>query len=91
MAYITRSLLAVAGLLVLSQGQAQATEYPYCLNHVEAFGGGIERCDYTTMAQCQMSSAGVGGSCYANWRLALNRAQGRDTGPSDAPRKRIRQ
>lgn len=88
MAYVTRSLLAAAGLLVLSQGQAAATEYPYCMTSVEAFGGGVERCDYTTMEQCRMSASGVSGSCAPNWRFGLNRAQGANMVDPGAPRKR---
>ena len=87
MAYMKRSLLAFAGLLALSQGPAQATEYPYCMFHVEAFGGGIERCDYMTMDQCRMSASGLNGTCTSNWRLALNRSHYPDT---VQPRKRLR-
>jgi hypothetical protein len=90
MAYMKRSLLAFAGLLALSQGPAQATEYPYCMFHVEAFGGGIERCDYMTMDQCRMSASGLNGSCTSNWRLALNRGH-QNEDMSQPPRRRIRQ
>jgi hypothetical protein len=90
MNYIKRTLLAFVGLLALSQGPAQATEYPYCLFHVEAFGGGIEQCDFTTMDQCRMSASGLGGSCTTNWRLALNRSEQQQT-MSQPPRKRIHQ
>lgn len=85
--YIKRSLLAFAGLLALSQGQAQATEYPYCLTQVEAFGGGVERCDYTSMEQCRLSASGLNGSCAPNWRLAYNRSQNPDM--YQPPRRRV--
>lgn len=89
MAYMKRSLLAFAGLLALSQGPAQATEYPYCMFQVEAFGGGVERCDYSSMEQCQMSASGMNGSCTRNWRVASNRMQGPDM--VQPPRTRNRQ
>lgn len=68
-----RILLAFAGLVLLGQAPAQATEYPYCLTYVEGWAGTIERCDYSTMAQCQASSGGLNGTCAPNWRLSFNR------------------
>lgn len=66
-------LLAFAGLVLLGQAPAKATEYPYCLTYVEGWAGTIERCDYSTMAQCQASSGGLNGTCAPNWRLSFNR------------------
>ncbi|MCC6494387.1 MAG: DUF3551 domain-containing protein [Pirellulales bacterium] len=64
-------LLALAGLMiVVGAGPAQAVEYPYCMTHVESWAGAIERCDFSTMAQCQASAAGLNGSCEPNRRLA---------------------
>lgn len=85
----TRTLLALAGLLALGHGTAQATEYPYCLTYVEGWSGAIERCDYSTMAQCQASAPGISGTCAANWRLAW-RNQNPEVTERDAPRKRVR-
>lgn len=86
----TRTLLALAGLLALSHGTAQAAEYPYCLTYTEGWSGTIERCDYSTMAQCQASGQGLNGTCAANWRLAQNRSQAPDVTEPGAPRKRTR-
>ncbi len=86
----TRTLMALAGLMVLGHGTAQATEYPYCMTYVEGWSGAIERCDYSTMAQCQASTQGLSGSCAANWRLAWNRSQNPDVTEPGAPRKRTR-
>lgn len=66
-------LLALAGLFLFGSAPARATEYPYCMTYVEGWSGAIERCDFSTMAQCQASSAGLGGSCAPNWRLAYSR------------------
>ena len=66
-------LLALAGLFLLGSAPAQAVEYPYCMTYVEGWSGAIERCDFATMAQCQASAGGLGGSCAPNWRLAYSR------------------
>jgi hypothetical protein len=89
MGHATRTLLALAGLLMLSPQAAQATEYPYCLTYVEGWSGMIERCDYSTMAQCQASAQGLSGSCAANWRLAWNRSQKPEAVEPAARKKRI--
>lgn len=86
----TRTLLALAGLLALNPGTAQATEYPYCLTFIESWAGSIERCDYSTIAQCEASAQGLSGSCAANWRLAWNRSQTPDVVEPAARTKRIR-
>jgi hypothetical protein len=78
----------LAGFLVLSHGTAQATDYPYCMTYVEGWSGAIERCDYSTMAQCQASAQGLNGSCAPNWRLAWNRNQNPPVIAPDASRKR---
>ncbi|MGL5167425.1 MAG: DUF3551 domain-containing protein [Afipia sp.] len=90
MVKITQTLMVLAGLLALSHGTAQATEYPYCLTYTEGWSGAIERCEYATMAQCQASGQGLNGTCAANWRLALNRGQNPDAAEPAAPRKRTR-
>ena len=73
MTYSHRALLALAGLVFLGQNPARATEYPYCMTYVEGWSGAIERCDFTTMAQCQASTGGLNGTCAPNWRLAYSR------------------
>jgi len=88
MGNMTRILMTLAGLLVLSHGTAQATEYPYCLTYTAGWSGAIEQCDYSTMAQCQASGLGLNGTCAANWRLALNRSQTPDVAEPAAPKKR---
>lgn len=73
-----RMMPVLAGLLALSSAPAQAIDYPYCLTYVEGWSGAIERCDFSTLAQCQASSAGLGGSCAPNWRLAQHRGYSPD-------------
>lgn len=68
-----RVLVTLAGFVLLGSFPAKATEYPYCMTHAEGWSGLIERCDYSTMAQCQASAGGLGGSCAPNWRLAYTR------------------
>jgi hypothetical protein len=55
----------VAGLLFAwATAAAQGRDYPFC-----AYGSKSSesmRCDYSTLAQCQASIAGDGGSCIAN-------------------------
>ncbi len=82
--------MASAGLLALSHGTARATEYPYCMTYVSGWSGAIERCDYSTMAQCQASASGLNGSCNPNWRLAWNKNQSSPVTDPDAPKKRVR-
>ncbi|MEW6769082.1 MAG: DUF3551 domain-containing protein [Pseudomonadota bacterium] len=67
--FATASLLA-APALVTSATRAEAIQYPVCLSYVEGWSGVVERCEYTTMQQCQMSASGLNGSCYDNWRYA---------------------
>jgi hypothetical protein len=90
MGHATRTLLALAGLLMLTPQAARATEYPYCLTYVEGWSGMIERCDYSTMAQCQVSAQGLAGSCTANWRLGWRGSQSPDAVEPAVRRKRIR-
>ena len=66
----SRMLLALAGLMMIGHEPARAIDYPYCMTHVESWAGAIERCDFSTMAQCQASAAGLNGSCAPNYRAA---------------------
>lgn len=90
MGKITWTLAVLAGALALSHGTAQATEYPYCMTYVEGWTGAIERCDFSTMAQCQASAGGLNGSCAPNWRLGWNRSYDPAVTSQNVPRKRIR-
>ncbi|CAN5412298.1 hypothetical protein BH10PSE10_BH10PSE10_15640 [soil metagenome] len=85
----TRTLLALAGLAAAMPGTAQATQYPYCMSHVQGWAGMIELCDYTTMAQCQASALGLNGMCAPNWRLAWNHSQPVDAATPVVRKKRI--
>lgn len=70
------TIIAALGLWVTAS--ASARDYPFC-----AYGGKTSegvRCDYSTLAQCQASTAGGGGSCIGNPRVAQPRAQ--DAGPA---------
>lgn len=90
MSKATQTLLAFAGLLALSQTPAHATEYPYCMTYVEGWSGAIERCDFSTLAQCQASASGLNGSCTTNWRFAQNRRDSPDIIPQDPATRRSR-
>lgn len=68
MSNASRMLPALAGLMIIGSTAAQAVEYPYCLTYVEGWSGAIERCDFSTLAQCQASAAGLNGSCAPNRR-----------------------
>lgn len=66
----SRMLLALAGLMMIGHEPARAIDYPYCMTHVDSWAGTIERCDFSTMAQCQASAMGLSGSCGPNYRAA---------------------
>jgi hypothetical protein len=72
-----------ASALVTMTSRAEAIEYPYCLSYIGGWSGMIERCEYTSMEQCQMSAQGLNGSCAANWRYAYGQPQ-----PVEQPIKR---
>jgi hypothetical protein len=73
---------AIATFLVASictAAQAQSRDYAFC-----AYGGKASegmRCDYATLAQCQASTAGGGGSCVANPRPGQGATTARDGAP----------
>lgn len=71
--------LAVLSTSMLFAARAEAIEYPYCVTTAEGRGGTIERCDFATMEQCQMTARVTNGICGANWRLELTR---RDSQPA---------
>lgn len=86
MNYPHRTLLALAGLLLVGQAPAHAIDYPYCMTYVQGWTGAIEQCDYSTMAQCQASTGGLSGTCAPNWRLLQNRSVYPDAVEPGAPR-----
>lgn len=49
----------------------------FCLKHYKDGGAVIWACDYYTLAQCQASSSGQGGSCVANPYSAFARLRAR--------------
>jgi hypothetical protein len=58
------SMVTILAALTLMAAAAHGRDYAFC-----AYGGKTSetmRCDYTTLAQCQASTAGAGGSCVAN-------------------------
>lgn len=69
--YITAAAVALAlPALGSFTNEARAEiDYPYCLSYVEGWGGLVERCDYSTLQQCQMSAGGLSGSCDTNRRM----------------------
>lgn len=67
--FAAASVLA-APALVTSATRAEAIQYPVCLSYVEGWSGIVERCEFTSIQQCQWSAQGLSGSCYANWRYA---------------------
>lgn len=67
--FATASILA-APALAGSATRAEAIQYPVCLSYVEGWSGIVERCEYTSIQQCQWSAQGLNGSCYNNWRYA---------------------
>jgi len=81
--YLRCGLLALAGYFLVGQVlPARAADYPYCMTYVEGWAGAIERCDFSTMAQCQASTGGLNGTCAPNWRLAYSRGGSLDPVPS---------
>lgn len=54
--------VALSGGLAVNSAQAQAREYPWCVNH-----RGAHECRYTTYQQCQLSASGWG-ICEMNTR-----------------------
>lgn len=72
---MTKTMMAAAVALALpalgsftTQARAEI-DYPYCLTYVEGWSGLVERCDFSTMQQCQMSAGGLNGSCEYNRRF----------------------
>ena len=64
------ALIAVAAsaFAAFSSPAKAAIDYPYCLTSIEGWSGAVERCDYSTLAQCRMSASGLNGSCDVNRR-----------------------
>lgn len=54
--------VALSGGLAANSAQAQAREYPWCVNH-----RGSQDCKYVSYQQCQLAASGWG-ICEANAR-----------------------
>jgi hypothetical protein len=70
------SIATILAASIWATAPAQGRDYPFC-----AYGGKTSegmRCDYTTLAQCQASTAGGGGSCIANPRADRGATTSRD-------------
>jgi hypothetical protein len=63
---VTRQLLS-AGVLLLGLGlsQAHADPYRWCAMYT-GDAGGASNCGFVTLAQCQATVSGIGGSCEPN-------------------------
>jgi hypothetical protein len=79
------AFLTVATFLAAAPAQAQTynPKYPVCLQTYH-IGGGIIKCDYDTLAQCNTTALGLGGQCIENPFFAGPR----DTAGPNYPRPR---
>jgi len=61
------AILTISTVLTVAQSQAQtySPNYPVCLQALSDNGGYIE-CGYTSLAQCNQSASGRGGTCFMN-------------------------
>jgi hypothetical protein len=61
------AFLTVVTFLAAAPAQAQTynPKYPVCLQTYH-IGGGIIKCDYDTLAQCNTTALGLGGQCIEN-------------------------
>jgi hypothetical protein len=72
-----RSIIALAALVTMASAVQLTTparaeiDYPVCRNNFGK-GGNYRRCDFTTLAQCQATASGIGGTCTMNPFYAAN-------------------
>jgi uncharacterized protein DUF3551 len=59
---------------------AQARDYPFCA-HGGKTSEGVS-CDFATLAQCQATTAGSGGSCIANPKVGRGAPRATDASPA---------
>ena len=66
-AALTFATLAAAAVLTATPLRAQTYDphYPFCLEGYAIEGGNID-CRFTSLAQCNQSTAGGGGQCVTN-------------------------
>ena len=64
------AVLAASGSIIANAPQAQAYDYPYCLQNRSV--GIPGDCSYQNYAQCMDSASGRGASCNVNPRAAFN-------------------
>ena len=67
MRFLALALLAIGTVSAAGQARAQTYDpaFPVC-RHVVEWGGSHEDCTYITLAQCQMSAAGLAAQCGLN-------------------------
>jgi hypothetical protein len=70
------SIATIIAASLWTTAQAQGRDYAFCAYGSKTSEG--MRCDYTSLAQCQASTAGGGGSCVANPRLGQGAVTPRD-------------
>ena len=60
-------ILTVSAVLMAAAARAQTYDprYPVCMQSY-AIGGSTIKCSYTTLAKCNTSAQGLGGSCMNN-------------------------
>jgi len=66
---MSKTLLAVvvaAFAATFFAGPANAEIYRWCAIYGGNFGGGATNCGFVTLAQCQATISGIGGSCAEN-------------------------
>jgi hypothetical protein len=59
------ALITAAGIFHMASPARAEINYPVCRTY-GGEGGVSTRCDFTTLEQCQATSAGIGGSCNMN-------------------------
>lgn len=65
MRYLSFALALAAVGLAIPPAQAQAREYPFCLQGRDTAGGRGD-CSYPTYQACRATAAGTYAGCYAN-------------------------
>jgi hypothetical protein len=66
------ALVTMAGAVQLITPARAEIDYPVCRNFGGEGGGYSRRCDFTTLAQCQATASGIGGTCTMNPYYAGN-------------------
>jgi hypothetical protein len=84
MEHIMRTMIASIAMLFLGTvaASAQADPYRWCAEYGGWRGGSASNCYFMTLAQCQATISGVGGTCRPNPFY---------TGPKQQPRRKKKQ